>query len=189
MQNTMTIDYETVVYNYGAIDGNNPDNIVTGFGSEENYDRRRSPIAIPNSNAKILGSGGLVDSVGGTLEAIGSENILGAIKTAGSAYYTFKDRDLKQTAKQELLNGVSSALTNPNFTRNITNWIPLVGSTPSTTSTASAPQPGAIAFAEVNTAAGIARTSIPNAGGQVNKSGATSYPANLSNPISTSPFS
>jgi hypothetical protein len=172
MQNTMTIDYETVVYNYGAIDGNNPDNIVTGFGSEENYDRRRSPIAIPNSNAKILGPGGLVDSVGGTLEAIGSGNILGAIKTAGSAYYTFKDRDLKQTAKQELLNGVSSALTNPNVTRNITNWVQQVGSTPSPIATASAPTAGATTFAAINTAAGITRTAIPNAGGQVNRSGA-----------------
>lgn len=169
MQNTMTIDYETVVYNYGAIDGNNPDNIVTGFGREENYDRRRSPIALPNSNAKILGPGGLVDSVGGTLEALGSENILGAIKTAGSAYYTFKDRDLKQTAKQELLNGVNSALTNPNVTRNISAWVQQVGSTPSTTNTAGAPTSGGNDNTVIQT--------VSNAGGQVTSSGATSYPA------------
>ena len=176
MQNTMTIDYETVVYNYGAIDGNNPDNIVTGFGSEENYDRRRSPIALPNSNARILGSGGLVDSVGGTLEALGSGNILGAIKTAGSAYYTFKDRDLKQTAKQELLNGVSYALTNPNVTRNIGAWVQKIGSTPSPIATAGAPTSGANNNTTVKT--------TTNAGGQINKSGATSYPANLGQTIS-----
>jgi len=189
MQNQMTIDYETVVYNYGAIDGNNPDNIVTGFGSEENYDRRRSPIALPNSNAKILGPGGLLDSVGGTLETLGSGNILGAIKTAGSVYYTFKDRNLKQIAKQELLNGVSSALTNPNVTRNITNWIQQVGSTPSPIATAGAPTTGATTFAAVNTAAGITRSPITNAGEQVNTSGAISYPANLSEPISRTPLS
>ena len=187
MQNTMTIDYETVVYNYGAIDGTQPDNIVTGFGSEENYDRRRSPIAIPNSNAKILGPGGLVDSVGGTLEAIGSGNILGAIKTAGSAYYTFKDRDLKQTAKQELLNGVSSALTNPNVTRNIGAFFQKIGSTTATTGTAGAPTAGA-ATEEVTTrpsrlGATDAVTTRPTrlAGSQVNSSGATSYPAPLTN--------
>jgi len=180
MQNTMTIDYETVVYNYGAIDGNNPDNIVTGFGSEENYDRRRSPIALPNSNARILGSGGLVDSVGGTLEALGSGNILGAIKTAGSAYYTFKDRDLKQTAKQELLNGVSYALTNPNVTRNIGAWVQKIGSTPSPIATAGAPTSGANNNTTVKT--------TTNAGGQINKSGATSYPANLGQPLNRRPF-
>lgn len=163
MQNTMTIDYETVVYNYGAIDGTKPDDIVTGFGSEENYDRRRSPIALPNSNAKILGPGGLVDSVGGTLEALGSGDIIGAIKTAGSAYYTFKDRDLKQTAKQELLNGVSSALTNPNTVRNITNWVPKIGSTAATTSTAGAPTSGANSNTNVQAST--------NAGGQTNSSG------------------
>ena len=183
----MTIDYETVVYNYGAIDGTQPDNIVTGFGSEENYDRRRSPIAIPDSNAKILGPGGLVDSVGGTLEAIGSGNILGAIKTAGSAYYTFKDRDLKQTAKQELLNGVSSALTNPNVTRNIGAFFQKIGSTTATTGTAGAPTAGA-ATEEVTTrpsrlGATDAVTTRPTrlAGSQVNSSGATSYPAPLTN--------
>lgn len=180
MQNTMSIDYETVVYNYGAIDGNNPDNIVTGFGSEENYDRRRSPIALPNSNARILGSGGLVDSVGGTLEALGSGNILGAIKTAGSAYYTFKDRDLKQTAKQELLNGVSSALTNPNVTRNIGAWVQKIGSTPSPIATAGAPTSGANNNTTVKT--------TTNAGGQINKSGATTYPANLGQPLNRRPL-
>ena len=166
MQNTMSIDYETVVYNYGAIDGTNPNNIVTGFGNEETYDRRRSPIALPNSNAKILGPGGLLDSAGGTLEALGSGNILGAIKTAGSAYYTFKDRDLKQNAKQELLNGVSSALTNPNVTRNIGAFFQKVGSTAAITGTAGAPTSGATTYAAVNTREGITRAPIP-AGGQV----------------------
>jgi hypothetical protein len=175
MQNTMTIDYETVVYNYGAIDGNNPNNIVTGFGNEENYDRRRSPIALPNSNAKILGPGGLLDSAGGTLEALGSGNILGAIKTAGSAYYTFKDRDLKQTAKQELLNGAQAALTNPNVTRNISAFFQKVGSTTAKTGTAGAPTTGA----DTNVTTRPTRL----AGGQVNSSGATSYPANLGQPI------
>ncbi len=36
MKNTMTIDYETVTYRYGALDGDAPGDIVTGFGAEGN---------------------------------------------------------------------------------------------------------------------------------------------------------
>lgn len=191
MQNQMTIDYETVMYDYGAIDGTKPDNIVTNFGREENYDRRLSPISIPGSNRTILGQGGLVDAAGGVVEGLARGDLLGvlsAARSAGTAYNTFKDTDLKQTAKQELLNGVSSALTNPNVTRNITNWIQQVGSTPSPIATDSAPTAGATTFAAVNTREGITRVPLP-AGGQVNKSGAISYPANLSGPISRTPLS
>ena len=182
MQNQMTIDYETVVYDYGSIDGTRPDNIITGFGSEETYDRRLSPISIPGSNRTILGQGGLVDGVGGTIEALSQGNILGAIKLAGTSYNTFKNTDLKQNIKQELLNGVSSALTNPNVTRNIGAFFQQVGSTPSPVATASAPTTGAQSFAAVDTRAGITRAPLP-AGGQVNSSGAKSYPANLGQPI------
>jgi hypothetical protein len=182
MQNQMTIDYETVVYDYGSIDGTRPDNIVTGFGREETYDRRLSPISIPGSNRTILGQGGLVDGVGGTIEALSQGNILGAIKLAGTTYNTFKDTDLKQNAKQELLNGVTSALTNPNVTRNVGAFFQQVGSTPSPIATADAPTTGAQSFPVVDTRAGITSEPLP-AGGQVNASGATSYPANLGRPI------
>ena len=187
MQNQMTIDYETVVYDYGALDGTRPDNIIKGFGSDENYDRRLSPISIPGSNRTILGQGGLVDGVGGVIQSLQQGNILGAIKAAGTTYNTFKDVDLKQNAKQELLNGVSSALTNPNVTRNITNWVQQVGSTTAITSTASAPPAGATAYAAVNTREGITRAPLP-AGGQINKSGATSYPASLGAPLDRRPL-
>jgi hypothetical protein len=171
MQNQMTIDYETVVYDYGSIDGTRPDNIVTGFGREETYDRRLSPISIPGSNRTILGQGGLVDGVGGTIEALSQGNILGAIKLAGTTYNTFKDTDLKQNAKQELLNGVTSALTNPNVTRNVGAFFQQVGSTPSTVGTAGTPTTtdgpySATTYAAVDTRAGITREPLP-AGGQV----------------------
>lgn len=142
MTNQMTIDYETVVYDYGAIDGTNPGNIVTGFGSEENYDRRLSPIAIPGSNRTILGQGGLIDGVGGVVENLNNGNVLGAAIAGYRTYNTFKDVDIKQTAKQELLNGAASALTNPNTIRNVVSFIPKLGSTASTTSTAGAPTSG-----------------------------------------------
>jgi hypothetical protein len=187
MQNQMTIDYETVVYDYGALDGTRPDNIIKGFGSDENYDRRLSPISIPGSNRTILGQGGLVDGAGGVIQSLQQGNILGAIRAAGTTYNTFKDVDLKQNIKQELLNGVSSALTNPNVTRNITNWVQQVGSTPSPIATASAPTAGATSYAVVNTREGLTRAPLP-AGGQVNKSGAISYPASLGGPIVRRPL-
>ena len=124
MQNVMTIEYETVVYNYGSLDGRTPSNIINGFAKEENYDTRPSPITKPGANGTILGPSGLLDGVGGTLEALGQGNLLGAAIAAGTTYNTAKDLNLKQTAKQELLNGVTTALTNPSVTRNITNWIP-----------------------------------------------------------------
>ena len=89
-------------------------------------------------------------------------------------------RGLLFTAKQELLNGVSSALTNPNVTRNIGAWVQKIGSTPSPIATAGAPTSGANNNTTVKT--------TTNAGGQINKSGATSYPANLGQPLNRRPF-
>lgn len=48
MTNNMTLDYETVVYNYGQLDGREPGDIVTGFGQTSDYDRTVSPTP-PNS--------------------------------------------------------------------------------------------------------------------------------------------
>ena len=72
MANTMTIDYETVKYAEGALDGRSPSNIVTGFGLETNYDRTPSPVNRPGSNASILGQGGLVDAAGGFINDLSS---------------------------------------------------------------------------------------------------------------------
>jgi hypothetical protein len=124
MKNTMTIDYETVVYNQGAIDGRDPSNIIATFGNQNDYDRTLSPIAKPGSNGTILGKGGLIDSVGGAIEQLGNGNILGAIVTAGTAYQTAKRIDLKETAKVELETMLrNSALNTPN-TRNVQYYFP-----------------------------------------------------------------
>lgn len=143
MQNKMTIDYETVVYNYGAIDGTAPSNIVTGFGNEENYDRRLSPIAGPGSNKAILGQGGLVDSVGGVVESIGQGNYLKALYNGVKTYRNYKDVDLKETAKQELLEGAITVVSNPELTRNVTANLLKLGASASPTNVAGAPVQGA----------------------------------------------
>lgn len=141
MENTMGIDYETVVYNTGAIDGRKPSDIVTGFGMNENYDRNLSPIARPGANGTILGKGGLIDAVGGAIQNISEGNYVGAIRTAGTAYNTFKNANLTQIAKSDVKNTVYDSV-NKTPNRNQLFSTPIFGSTPSPTGTAGSPTPG-----------------------------------------------
>ena len=67
MTNKMTFDYETVTYDYGHLDGQNPSNLVPGFGEPAVYDTRTSPITPAGTNSQVLGQGSLVDSAGGAL--------------------------------------------------------------------------------------------------------------------------
>ena len=139
----MTVDYETVVYNEGAIDGKSPGNIVTGFGDEAHYDRTLSPIARPGSQANILGQGGLVDGVGGAIDALANGNILGAIQAAGTTYNTFKNTNPLNIAKSEVVNGIINSVGGtPN--RNINVATPIFGSIQSAIGTAGAKLAGAL---------------------------------------------
>jgi hypothetical protein len=134
MENTMTLDYETVKYFQGAIDGNEPSNIVAGFGIKNHYDRTLSPIARPGSQSSILGQGGLVDGVGGVIKDLNGENknILGAIQKAGATYNTLKNMNLKQAIKSEVTAGITNAIMNPlnNTGRNVLFNLPIFGNTP-----------------------------------------------------------
>lgn len=144
MKNTMTIDYETVVYDEGNLDGREPSDIVTGFGLEANYDRETSPLMAPGANGKVLGPGGLIDSVGGAVKGMASgENVLGNALKLGQIYYNNKDKNLKQNVKLELQQALSSAITNPNVTRNVAAQYPSTGGTPQALNTAGAPATGA----------------------------------------------
>ena len=134
MTNTMTLDYETVKYFQGAIDGKEPSNIVAGFGLNSNYDRVPSPITRPGSQSSILGQGGLVDGVGGVISDLSGENtnILGAIQKAGATYNTLKNINLKQAIKSEVTAGITNAIMNPlnNTGRNVLFNTLIYGSTP-----------------------------------------------------------
>jgi hypothetical protein len=158
MENTMTLDYETVKYFQGAIDGKEPSNIVAGFGLNNHYDRVVSPIARPGSQSSILGQGGLVDGIFGTpqRDANGNiilgqdgkpiytstgfiedltgpnQNVLGAIQKAGTTYNTLKNMDLKQAIKSEVTTGITNAIMNPvnNTGRNVLFNTLIYGSTP-----------------------------------------------------------
>jgi hypothetical protein len=103
MENSMSLDYETVKYYEGALDGRTPGQLVKEFGSEKHYDTRLSPIARPGSNASILGQGGLVDAVGGIINDL-PNNPLGAIQKLGASIQTFKNpANILKIAKQEAL--------------------------------------------------------------------------------------
>ena len=146
MEMTMTLEYETVVYNEFSLDGRTPATLIPGFGLETNYDRTLSPINKPGANGTILGQGGLVDAAGGFFKDIDNKNYLGALQKAGTAYNTFKNVNLKKTAKQELLTGLQNSLNNtPNITRNSQFDVPVNASSPGPANQAGSPTTGAIA--------------------------------------------
>ena len=149
MEVSMDIDYETVVYDSGGLDGRTPDNIISGFGDAATYDRRLSPIAKPGSNANILGQGGLVNAAGGVIDALSHGDVIGAVQTAGTAYNTFHNVNLGAVAQTEALTGLQNAATNtPNVNRNAGFNIPgPYGASPGPAGTAAMPTTGAVRFA------------------------------------------
>jgi hypothetical protein len=104
MQNSMTIAYETVKYYEGAVGQARPDQNVHGFADPTHYDHTLSPISRPGSRANVMGQGGLLDAAGGIIEDLtsgGPLGVIGAIQKAGTAYNTFKDKNLKSIAVNE----------------------------------------------------------------------------------------
>jgi hypothetical protein len=109
MTHTVSLQYETVKYGTGYIGGNTPSSTVPGFADPNHYDTRRSALARPGSTETVFGQGGLVDAGIGIyedLEAIltgrgGLQNVIGAVQKAGTAYQTFKGKDIASIANQE----------------------------------------------------------------------------------------
>lgn len=134
MENQMTINYESVKYYEGALNGQNPDTIVRGFGEDNVYDKTLSPIARPGSNRTILGQGGLADAGVGILENLSKGNILGAVQIAGRTGRTFQNgTQVRQAARAEAISGVIRAVNNaPRSSFNI----PAAGSTTQTSTPA-----------------------------------------------------
>lgn len=104
MQNSMTIAYETVKYYSGAVGNQRPDLNVQGFADPAHYDQTLSPISRPGSRSTVFGQGGLLDAGGGILEDLqsgGPLGVIGAIQKAGTAYNTFKGKNIKSMAVNE----------------------------------------------------------------------------------------
>lgn len=104
MQNTMSIAYETVKYYEGAVGQARPDQNIHGFADPTHYDQTLSPISRPGSRANFMGQGGLLDAAGGIIEDLstgGPLGLIGAAQKAGTAYNTFKGKNLKSIAVNE----------------------------------------------------------------------------------------
>ena len=125
MQNSMTIKYETVKYYNGAIGNQRPDTNVTGFGDPAHYDTRISPIARPGSTASIFGQGGLLSTGQGILEDLESGTLLGlvgAAQKAGTAVNTFKGKNLRSVALNEI-NTAAKNYARDNLSGDIRDWV------------------------------------------------------------------
>jgi hypothetical protein len=127
MQNSMTIEYETVKYYGGALGGVRPDTNVMGFGDPAYYDNVRSSLARPGSTQSVLGQGGLLDAGIGIVQDLqsgrGLAGVIGAVQKAGTAYNTFKGVDLKSVVNEEANAGLKTVLKNgiPSMVRQIPN--------------------------------------------------------------------
>jgi hypothetical protein len=131
MENQMTLEYETVKYYAGAVDGKNPSQVVPKFGDEDHYDTRLSPLAAPGSNSSILGQGGLIASAGGVLEDIENGNILGAARGIVNTAKTFKNpQTLINSVKGEVLAAGTGWLAGTPNRNNLFNF-PSQSTTPS----------------------------------------------------------
>lgn len=112
MENRMTIRYESVGYEEGAINGKNPGAIVTGFGDEGVYDKLLSPISKPGGNKSIMGPGGLFDAGSGIIDDLSQvpPNILGAAVKGLNVAKTWKNpSEALNAAKSALVTGAISA--------------------------------------------------------------------------------
>jgi hypothetical protein len=123
MEHQMTVDYETVKYYTGAIDGKNPGAIVKQFGDPAHYDTQLSPLAQPGSNSSILGQGGLVDSAGGVMNDLASGNYLGALKGTINTAKTFNNpQTIINAAKGDAISAGSNWLQGTPNRNNLFNF-------------------------------------------------------------------
>jgi hypothetical protein len=109
MQNSVTIDYETVKYYTGAIGGSHPSGAVPGFSDPSYYDTTASPIARPGLTSTVFGQGGLIDAGAGFIEDLQAgtlSGLIGAVQTAGATYNTFKNKNLGQIAGADIQNNL-----------------------------------------------------------------------------------
>ena len=113
MTNRMTIRYETVKYYTGAVGGVRPDTNVVGFADPAYYDTVPSAMARPGATQTVLGQGGLLDAGIGIVEDLqsgGVAGLIGAAQKAGTAYFTFKDKNIRSIVNEEVNQGARNII-------------------------------------------------------------------------------
>lgn len=86
MQNSMTIQYETVKYYTGAIGSERPDVNVTGFAAPSNYDQSLSPLSTRAQTGEVNGQGGNVPVGEGEISDLQADRIDENARRADVAY-------------------------------------------------------------------------------------------------------
>lgn len=174
MENRMTIDYETVVYRTGALDGRDPSTIVSGFGLPQNYDTTPSPNIAAGANGLILGQGGLKDAAGGFITQLRRGNIRGAVQgaeavitqTTQNLNRTVNNRNSGQATGIAIANALLSAITNRPANRNVPFSSPTAVATPGLTGLAGSPTIGGVSTPPVPNAPPTAGTQFVDNGKQ-----------------------
>jgi len=159
MTNQMTIDYETVTYNTGQIDLDDPDELVTGFGASAHFDKADSPLE--------QGAPGDIFAIAGALkrlmEAIASGDLARILEAAAAARRAGTEANIIDNALSQVQNGITEAIRDAIFGGSGTNATansPTNGATPSIINIANQ---GVTTGAVSNTTVG----GTPTAGGQV----------------------
>lgn len=179
MANKMTVDYETVVYNYGTLDGSTPGNIVTGFGDGSDYDLVPSPIMGKNANQTVLGQGGLVDAAGGAIESFNEGNVLGAIRNASAVYNGLKNPNLVENVATEALVTLINSFQNTPTTRNTNFNFPSAGQIPGPLALANTPTVNAISNPPLLTTDITNAGYVTNASNYVNQYSSKGFPVDI----------
>jgi hypothetical protein len=115
MQNSMSIEYETVKYYEGAIGGVRPDTNVVGFADRAYYDTIPSSLARPGSTQTVLGQGGLLDAGIGIVEDLQAgtlTGVIGAIQKAGTVNQTWRGKDFRASVNEEANAALKGVLRN-----------------------------------------------------------------------------
>jgi hypothetical protein len=114
MENSMTVEYETVKYYTGAIGGSRSDTNVKGFADPAHYDNVRSSLARPGSTRTVLGQGGLLDAGIGIVRDLQTDSFdpIGAVQKAGTVYNTFKGANIKSVVNEEANAAVKAVVRN-----------------------------------------------------------------------------
>jgi hypothetical protein len=97
LEHTMTIEYESVIYNEG------PSSAAAGFAKSNIYDTKPSPIAPGGAGTRsILGPGGLLGTANNVMKNLSEGNFLSAALGAAKGVKTFKGANLKDIALTEV---------------------------------------------------------------------------------------
>ncbi|MCX7592617.1 MAG: hypothetical protein N2235_02435 [Fischerella sp.] len=109
MECEMTVEFETVLYNFGSVSTNT----VKGF-ADLHYDKTPSYLANAGGSKSFLGPGGLIESGTGIFNDLSSGNLIGAAFKAVRTYENLKDANLKKIGQTEFSEFAKDILRNNN---------------------------------------------------------------------------